>query len=74
MNIISEFGVSSWFLAKIMVSFFLLIYIVFAIITVRQINLMVETLEVKFGEVVKVVGMLHLVVAIFIFFLALVIL
>lgn len=67
-------GVPAWMIVKISVLIFLFIYIIFAIIVTRQINLMSETLDVEFDEIIKVIGMFHLIISVAIFLLSLFIL
>lgn len=67
-------GTSVWLIIKLAVLFALLIYIAFAVVVIKQVNLMAETLEVDFDKVIRTVASLHLVFAISVFFLALIIL
>jgi len=67
-------GVSVWFIAKIFALFALLIYIIFSVVIVRQVNLMTETLEVGFESPLKVIALFHLILAILVFIFALIIL
>jgi len=63
-----------WLIAKIMVLFALLLYSVFSYVIVRQTKIMTETLELGFEKVVKLIALVHFVLAIGTFFLALIIL
>lgn len=67
-------GVSVWGIAKIFVLFALFLYTIFALVVVRQIQLMTDTLEVGFETPVKILGFAHLVFSILVFIIALVIL
>ena len=63
-----------WFIAKIMVMFLLLLYLVFSYVIVKQTKIMTETLELGFEKVIKMISLIHFVLAIGTFFLALIIL
>lgn len=63
-----------WDIAKLVVFFVLLLYIVFAFIVVRQVGLMARTLVVPIDLPIKTIAWLHLGLAIFAFLLALVML
>ena len=64
--------VSVWVVAKVFVLIALLIYIVFSLVIVRQVNLMTETLEVGFEAPLKLAAIVHVVLAIGVFALALI--
>ena len=70
MEVTGLLGSSVWFIAKILVLFALLIYVVFAIIVVRQVQLMTQTLEVGFELPVKLLSYIHLLLALIIFIIA----
>lgn len=63
-----------WFLTKILFLVGLTVYVVFAAVVVRQVYLMIETLEVGFEMPVRALVWLHLAVAIGVFVLAFVLL
>lgn len=63
-----------WSLVKVFVGGALLLYVVFAFIVVRQVNLMAETLNVPIALPIKTVAWLHLGLAIFTLLFALIIL
>lgn len=67
-------GVSIWGIAKVFVLFALFLYFVFALVVVRQIQLMTDTLEVGFETPVKMLGYVHLIFSILVFIIALIIL
>lgn len=67
-------GVSVWFIAKIMYLIALAVYAVFAIVVVRQVRLMVDTLEVGFELPIQVIAWGHLIFALGVFVLAVIIL
>lgn len=68
------FGISIWSVAKVFFLFALLIYIGFALVVVRQVQLMTDTLEVGFERPVRILALAHLIVSAGVFLLALVIL
>lgn len=59
---------------KIAVAIGFLLYIAFAVVVVRQVNLMTETLELGHERVIKYLSLIHLVFAIAAFVLTLLIL
>lgn len=67
-------GFSIWAVAKIFALIALGIYIVFAFVVVRQVNLMVKTLEVGFEGIIKLVAWSHLFFAVVVFLTAMLIL
>lgn len=76
MSTIEQF-ITDFHIWGIVKSFYLLaigVYIMFAILVVRQIYLMVSTLKGRWNLPLKTLGFLHLFLAIFIFLLALVVL
>lgn len=72
--VIPVLGVSIWFIVKIFVLFALLVYIVFSVVVVRQVNLMTETLKVGLETPLKIIALTHLILAILVFLFALIIL
>jgi len=67
-------GVSVWFIIKIFVLISMLLYIAFALVIVRQVQLMTKTLKAGFEFPVKTLALLHLISAAVVFALALIIL
>jgi hypothetical protein len=67
-------GISVWLIAKFFVLFGLAIYIIFSLVVVRQVQLMVDTVEVGFEGPVKLLSYIHLVFAVLVFLFALIIL
>lgn len=63
-----------WFGAKIFYLLGLLIYVIFAIVVVRQAKLMVATLNGALEAPVRLIAWIHLGLAVMVFLLALVIL
>jgi hypothetical protein len=67
-------GISIWSVIKIFVLISMLLYIAFALVIVRQVQLMTKTLKVGFEFPVKTLALLHLVSAAVLFALALIVL
>ena len=67
-------GVSVWFIVKIFVLFALLVYTIFSVVVVRQVNLMTETLKVGLESPLKIIALTQLILAILVFIFALIIL
>ena len=61
-------------IAKAVVLLFLGLYIVFAFVVVRQINLMTTTLRVGLESALQVFGFLHLILAVGLFLIAFIVL
>lgn len=70
-SIINAFPV--WQVVKIMVLFLLLMYIVFAFVVLKQVNLMLSTIPVT-KVPLRLVAVFHLILAISVFVLALLVL
>ena len=51
--------VSFWAVIKIFVLIFLGIYIIFALVVIKQISLMTQTIEIGFEKQLKILGYLH---------------
>lgn len=68
------FAIDPWLLVKIMVSFALFLYVIFAGIMVRQVSLMTESLKLGLEWLLKTVAFLHFLGAAFIFLMALIVL
>lgn len=67
-------GVSLWLIVKIFVLFGLAIYLVFALVMVKQVKLMTGTLNLPLEKFVILLSYAHLVFAVLVFILALAIL
>ncbi|MBI3443122.1 hypothetical protein HY008_00420 [Candidatus Woesebacteria bacterium] len=63
-------GISIWLIIKIMVLILLVVYIVFAFIIVKQVNLMLDTLDVGLEIPLKGIAIFHLLFAVGTFILA----
>ncbi len=68
------FSLNPWLLAKILVCFGLFVYLFFALLVVRQVDLMAKTLNGALNLPLKLIAWLHLGLAITIFLLSLIIL
>lgn len=65
------FAVSFWDISKLTVLVFLLIYIIFSIVVIRQINLMSQALNGTLNLPLKIFAWLHFGLAVFVFLLSL---
>ncbi len=74
MSMISLIGISIWAIAKIFVALALALYVIFGLVVVRQVQLMIDTLEVGLEAFVRMLAIGHLVFSIVVFALALIIL
>ena len=63
-------GISVWTVVKGFALFALAIYIVFAFVIVKQVNLMVDTLEIGFGGPIRVLAWGHLLFSVGLFLLS----
>jgi hypothetical protein len=70
MDLFATVGIDIWFIAKILFLFAITIYIIFALVIVRQVGLMVRTLKVGFELPIQLIAFAHLLFAIGIFALA----
>lgn len=64
-------GISVWLIAKVFVVLFLILYVIFALVVIRQVKLMVDTIEVGFELPLKLIAFLHLVFAFIVLLIAL---
>ena len=67
-------GISVWLIVKVAALILLGMYLVFAIVVVKQVQLMTSTLQLGFEFPVKFLTYIHLGFAIFVFLAALIIL
>ena len=67
-------GLSVWFLAKIAAIILLVMYLIFALVVVRQVRLMTDTLQLGFESFVKGLSYLHLIFAVLVLLAAIIIL
>lgn len=68
------FTLSFLAIGKVFALIGLAIYIIFALVVIRQVGLMTKTIEVSFGKFIKLISWAHLIFAVFVFLTALVIL
>lgn len=68
------FGISLLMVGKVFALVGLGIYIIFALVVVKQVSLMISTVEVGFEFLIKLIAWSHLLFAIFVFLSALIIL
>jgi hypothetical protein len=66
--------ISVWLLAKAFFVFGFFLYIIFAFVVQRQVNMMTNTLELTFEKPIKALAIIHLLFSIAVFILALLIL
>jgi len=71
---LASLTLSPWIFVKLLFLIGLLVYLAFAVVVVRQVNLMTRTLSTKFEVSLKFISWVHLIVAIGVFLLAIVIL
>jgi hypothetical protein len=63
-----------WGIAKFFMLFAIVIYIVFALVVVKQVKLMTNALELGYESILKLMAYLHLAFSILVFIFALIIL
>lgn len=68
------FGISIWLVVKVAAMILLGIYLIFALIVVRQIKLMTSTLILGYETPIIMLGYVHLAFAVLVFLSALIIL
>lgn len=73
-DITQTIPVNVWLVAKIFVMVGFSIYLIFAFVVVRQIQLMTQTLEIGYENIIRLLGYAHLLFAIAVFLLAFLIL
>lgn len=66
--------ITIWFVVKIALIIILSLYLIFALVVVRQVRLMTDTLQLGFEMPVIILSYLHLIFSILVFLSALVIL
>lgn len=67
-------GISIWTIAKVLVIFALVIYSIFAVVVVRQVQLMIETINVGIESALKTLAYAHLAFALIVLLVALIVL
>lgn len=74
MNTIPLVGISVWLVVKIFVLIAFLFYSIFALVVVRQVQLMTKTINVGYEIPLKMLSYAHLLMVVFILLAALVVL
>lgn len=69
-EIFSEIGSSALIGGKVLIVVFMVLYLVFAVIVVRQVNLMTKTLQIGLESTLKVFAFLHLFFALGVLFIS----
>ena len=64
-------AIDGWFFVKLLFLLGFLLYIAFAVVVVRQVNLMIQTLDGVLNLPLKLIAWVHFGVALLVFFLAL---
>jgi len=67
-------NISPWFIAKLAFLIFLTVYLAFAVIVIRQVQLMVKTLNGSFDLPLQILSFVHLAFTVFVFLMAVLIL
>ncbi len=67
-------GISVWFVLKIVTILLLSMYLIFALVVVRQVKMMTSTLQLGFEGTVKSLSYIHLIFAILVLMAAIIIL
>jgi hypothetical protein len=67
-------GFSIWVIAKIFALIAIGLYIIFALVVIKQVSLMTKTVEVGLEGFIKLIAWAHLAFAVVVFFIALTIL
>lgn len=65
-------GTSIWLIFKILALILLGMYLIFALVMVKQVQLMTDTLQLGFELPVKVLSYIHFIFAVFVFLAALI--
>jgi hypothetical protein len=65
---------SIWLVVKVFLCFAIFLYIVFAFVVVRQVSIMLNTLELGFETPIRILSWVHLLFAVAVFVLAVLIL
>ena len=74
-NLLNQlFSISVWDIAQLSVLLFLLIYIIFSVVVIRQVKSMIQALNGTLDLPLRLIAWIHLGIAVFVFFLALIVL
>ena len=67
MDFLAEIGFPVWSALKVIVLIFMVVYLIFSVVLIRQVRLMTATLEVGFEKPVILLAFLHFFFAIGVF-------
>lgn len=67
-------GISVWFVLKIVAVILLSMYLVFALVVVRQVKMMTDTLQLGYEGIAKMFSYIHLIFAVLVLLFAIIIL
>lgn len=68
------FGPETWFFVKIMIVVFMGLYTVFAFVVIKQVQLMISTLELGFEWFIKISSYVHFIIVVFLLIASLIVL
>ncbi len=74
MESIPLLGTSIWLIVKIFFLVALVIYLIFALVVIKQVNIMTDTLDLSFEVPVKILAFLHFLFALAVLIIAFLIL
>lgn len=67
-------GITVWSILKVFILIFMVLYMIFALVVVRQVQLMTDTLEVGFEKQLRFMSFVHLLFAVAVFLFSIIIL
>lgn len=59
MDTIPLIGISIWLIVKVFFLIALVIYLIFALVVIKQVNIMTDTLDLNFEVPVKILALAH---------------
>ncbi|OGM20295.1 hypothetical protein A2714_05115 [Candidatus Woesebacteria bacterium RIFCSPHIGHO2_01_FULL_38_9] len=74
MEIFGSLGTPLLFVVKVAIWLFLVLYVLFAAVVIRQVRVMIETLQVGLEKPLKGIALIHLIFSVTVFVLSLFIL
>lgn len=74
MNLVADIEFSALILIQIAMILFLIFYLIFAAIVIKQVKVMTETLQIGFENPIKALAFFHFVFAFIVLFLAIIVL
>lgn len=57
-------AINVWSIAKALILFGVFLYFIFALVIIRQVNLMLDTLEVELEGLIRLIAWLHLILVV----------